>query len=179
MMYSFLSDQRHQLEMDKGYEPQYIHNMLQVNNGVRTVDGRKEPFFSEIAEMAGIAETDWSWSVLIADFDNDGWKDVHITNGLGRDPTNIDFLEYAHNTVLETGVPENEIGQRRKFMAKLSERGPLMLRHYLFRNKGGISSGGSRACSSRMSRIARGSAMRRSPTARYMWTWTMMGSWIS
>jgi hypothetical protein len=138
MMYSFLSNQRHQLEMDKGYEQQYIHNMLQINNGVRTVDGRREPFFSEIAEMAGIAETDWSWSVLIADFDNDGWKDVHITNGLGRDPTNIDFLEYAHNTVLETGIPENEIGQRRKFMAKLAERGPLMLRHYLYRNKGGL-----------------------------------------
>jgi enediyne biosynthesis protein E4 len=142
MMYSFLSDQRHQLEMDKGYDQQYIHNMLQINNGVRAVDGRREPFFSEIAEMAGIAETDWSWSVLIADFDNDGWKDVHITNGLGRDPTNIDFLEYAHNTVLETGIPENEIGQRRKFMAKLRERGPLMLRNYLFRNKGGQGSGG-------------------------------------
>jgi enediyne biosynthesis protein E4 len=142
MMYSFLSDQRHQLEMDKGYEQQYIHNMLQVNDGVRTVGGRREPFFSEIAEMAGIAETDWSWSVLIADFDNDGWKDVHITNGLGRDPTNVDFLEYAHNTVLETGVPENEIGQRRKFMEKLAERGPLKLRHYLFRNRGGSSTGG-------------------------------------
>jgi len=141
MMYSFLSDQRHQLEMDKGYEQQYIHNMLQINNGVRQVNGRSEPFFSEIAEMAGLAETDWSWSVLIADFDNDGWKDVHITNGLGRDPTNIDFLEYAHNTVLETGVPENEIGQRRKFMAKLAERGPLALRNYLFRNKGGAGSG--------------------------------------
>ncbi|HET6254977.1 MAG TPA: FG-GAP-like repeat-containing protein [Puia sp.] len=148
MMYSFLNNQRHQLEMDKGYEQQYIHNMLQINNGVRTVDGRwdgvrmvdgrREPFFSEIAEMAGLAETDWSWSVLIADFDNDGWKDVHITNGLGRDPTNIDFLEYAHNTVLETGIPENEMGQRRKFMAKLAERGPLMLRNYLFRNKGGL-----------------------------------------
>jgi hypothetical protein len=142
MMYSFLSDQRHQLEMDKGYEQQYIHNMLQINNGVRGVEGRREPFFSEIAEMAGLAETDWSWSVLIADFDNDGWKDVHITNGLGRDPTNIDFLEYAHNTVLETGIPENEIGQRRKFMAKLGERGPLALRNYLFRNRGGAESAG-------------------------------------
>jgi len=139
MMYSFLSDQRHQLEMDKGYEQQYIHNMLQLNNGVRTVGGRREPFFSEISEMAGMAETDWSWSVLVADFDNDGWKDMHITNGLGRDPTNIDFLEYAHNTVLETGVPENELGQRRKFMERLTAMGPLKLRNYLFRNKGGVS----------------------------------------
>ena len=138
MMYSFLNEQRHQLELDKGYEPQYIHNMLQLNNGVRSVNGRNEPFFSEIGEMAGIAETDWSWSVLVADFDNDGWKDIHITNGLGRDPTNADFLEYSHNTVLETGIPENEIGQRRKFMDRLSAAGPLLLRSYLYRNKGGL-----------------------------------------
>jgi enediyne biosynthesis protein E4 len=147
MMYSFLSEQRHQLEMEKGYEPQYIHNMLQLNVGNRVVGvgaaatgvGPAVPFFSEIGEMAGLAETDWSWSVLIADFDNDGWKDVHITNGLGRDPTNSDFLEYAHNTVLETGIPESEIGQRRKFMDRLTALGPLMLRNYLYRNKDGLS----------------------------------------
>ncbi|HVS98390.1 MAG TPA: VCBS repeat-containing protein [Puia sp.] len=138
MMYSFLSEQRHQLELDKGYEPQYIHNMLQLNNGTRSVGGRVEPFFSEIGAMAGISETDWSWSVLIADFDNDGWKDVHITNGLGRDPTNIDFLEYAHNTVLETGIPETDLGQRRKFMEKLASLGPLALRNYLYHNSGGL-----------------------------------------
>lgn len=137
-MYSFLTESRHQFEIDKGYEPQYIHNMLQLNNGVRTVNGRSEPFFSEIANMAGLAETDWSWSVLIADFDNDGWKDVHITNGLGRNPTNIDFLEYARNTVMETGIPENDIGQRRKFMEHLSAQGSLSLRSYLFRNKGDL-----------------------------------------
>lgn len=139
LMYSFLSDQRHQLEMDRGYEPQYIHNMLQLNNGVRQINGRSEPFFSEIGEMAGLAETDWSWSVLIADFDNDGYKDVHITNGLGRDPVNTDFLEYAHNTVLATGVPESDLGQRRKFMERLAARGPLALRSYLFHNNGGLS----------------------------------------
>lgn len=138
MMYSFLTEQRHQLEMDMGYQPQYIHNMLQLNNGVRTVGGRSEPFFSEIGEMAGIAETDWSWSVLIADLDNDGWKDVTITNGLGRDPTNVDFLEYAHNTVLETGIPETDVGQRRKFMERLTALGPVALRSYIYRNKDGL-----------------------------------------
>ena len=167
-MYSFLTDQRHQQELDRGYQPQYIHNMLQLNNGTRHIDarqesgparpltgpatpdaahhprilvppgGRDEPFFSEIGEMAGLAETDWSWSVLIADFDNDGWKDVHITNGLGRDPTNTDFLEYAHNTVLATGIPQSDPAQRRKFMDRLSTRGPLALRNYLYHNTGGL-----------------------------------------
>ena len=159
LMYSFLSDQRHQLEMDRGYEPQYIHNMLQLNNGTRpdlhpdpgvhpnpastarsnAPREREIPFFSEIGELAGLAETDWSWSVLIADFDNDGFKDVHITNGLGRDPVNTDFLEYAHNTVLASGIPENDLGQRRKFMERLTARGPLALRNYLFHNNGGLS----------------------------------------
>jgi len=143
MMYSFLTEQRHQLEMDKGYEPQYIHNMLQLNNGNRpTAPGLvlpeaaapATPYFSEIGELAGIAETDWSWSVLLADLDNDGWKDVFITNGLGRDPTNIDFLEYAHNTVLSSGIPESDLGQRRKFMERLTALGPLALRSYCFRN---------------------------------------------
>lgn len=138
MMYSFLSEQRHALEMNKGYEPEYIHNMLQLNNGVRTKDGRQEPFFSEIGEMAGLAETDWSWSVLIADFDNDGWKDVHITNGLGRDPTNIDFLEYRRNTVMQTGIPDNDAGQRKGFMDHLAALGPVSLRNYLYTNKGGM-----------------------------------------
>jgi len=136
MMYSFLTEQRHQMEMDKGYEPEYIHNMLQLNNGVRSVNGQQQPFFSEVGEMAGIAETDWSWSVLIADLDNNGWKDVHIANGLGRDPTNIDFLEYRHNTVMQSGIPDNDAGQRKIFMDHLSSLGEVKLRNYLYRNKG-------------------------------------------
>jgi hypothetical protein len=138
MMYSFLSNQRHELEMAKGYEPQYIHNMLQLNNGVRQISNRKEPFFSEIGEMAGIAETDWSWSVLLADFDNDGFKDIHITNGLGRDPTNIDFLEYRHNTVVESGIPDNDPVQQKKLREQLDALGSLSLRNYLYLNKGGL-----------------------------------------
>ncbi len=138
MMYSFLSEQRHQLEMDKGYQPEYIHNMLQLNNGVRQIDNREEPFFSEIGEMAGIAETDWSWSVLIADLDNDGWKDVHITNGLGRDPTNIDFLEYRRKTVMESGIPDNDPRQRKILTDQLAALGNVSLRNYLYINHGGL-----------------------------------------
>ncbi|MDO6432528.1 VCBS repeat-containing protein [Flavitalea sp. BT771] len=139
MMYSFLGEERCHIEAAKGYEPQYIRNMLQLNNGNRLVNHREEPFFSEIGQLAGVFETDWSWSVLLADLDNDGWKDIHITNGLGRDPTNIDFLEYRRNMMMRSGVPEKDAGQRRMLMEHLSELGPVRLHNYLYRNNGSLS----------------------------------------
>ena len=138
MMYSFLNEQRHELQLQKGYQSQFVRNMLQLNNGIRTVNGRDEPFFSEIGQMAGISETDWSWSVLLADFDNDGWKDMHIANGLGRDPTNSDFLQYKYQAVQESGINERDVGQRRAFVDRLALLGSAPLRNYLYRNKGDL-----------------------------------------
>jgi hypothetical protein len=138
MMYSFMNEQRHQIEIQKGYEPEFVHNMLQLNNGARKINSRIEPFFSEIGQMAGISETDWSWSVLFADFDNDGWKDIHIANGLGRDPTNSDFLEYRHNTVVQAGTNEKDISLQRSLNEHLASLGEVKLRNYLFRNNGDL-----------------------------------------
>ena len=53
--------------------------------------------FSEIGQLAGISNTDWSWAALFADYDNDGWKDLYITNGYLRDYTNLDFLKYMND----------------------------------------------------------------------------------
>jgi hypothetical protein len=69
-----------------GYEYQYIRNMLHLNNGLS--QGIK---FSEIGQLAGIYQTEWSWSPLFADFDNDGYKDLFITNGFPKDITDRDF----------------------------------------------------------------------------------------
>ena len=100
---------RFQEMVDKGYHYNYMHNMLQLNNGNGT--------FSEIAQMAGVANTDWSWSCLLADFDLDGFNDIYVTNGVfrdvidrdannaikaqlrekGRKPTAADFLAYTQN----------------------------------------------------------------------------------
>lgn len=66
-----------------GFHYQYMFNSLQLNQGLGT--------FSEIAQLAGISKTDWSWSVLLADYDNDGLKDLYITNGLLRDVRNRDY----------------------------------------------------------------------------------------
>ncbi len=74
-----------------GYQHQYIRNMLHMHNGFR--DGKMLPF-SEVAQLAGIYQTEWSWSPLFADFDNDGDKDLFITNGFPKDLTDKDFTNY-------------------------------------------------------------------------------------
>lgn len=81
--------------VNEGGHYQYMFNTLQYNNG--------DTQFSEIAQFANMASTDWSWSNLIADFDNDGWKDVYITNGLMKDIRNIDAAR-AFSKHLETKI---------------------------------------------------------------------------
>ncbi|HEY9362414.1 MAG TPA: VCBS repeat-containing protein, partial [Chitinophagaceae bacterium] len=80
------------LIVDSGFYYQQMRNMLHLNEGI---DEKGNARFSEIAQLAGISNTDWSWSALLADMDNDGWKDLFITNGYLRDFTNMDFLKYT------------------------------------------------------------------------------------
>lgn len=79
--------------VSNGFHHQYMRNMLHLNNG----DGT----FSEVGQIGGISNTDWSWAGLMADFDNDGWKDIYITNGYLRDYTNKDFLKYWGNYIVQ------------------------------------------------------------------------------
>ena len=88
------------LNVKSGFYYQYMRNMLHVNNG--------NGAFSETGQFAGISNTDWSWAALIADYDNDGWKDIFITNGYVRDYTNQDFLFYMNSFVKEKGRLKRE-----------------------------------------------------------------------
>jgi hypothetical protein len=78
------------------YALQYIRNTLQLNQGpsIGANDSIGDPVFSDIGFMAGVAETDWSWSPSVADFDNDGLRDIIITNGYPRDVTDRDFIAF-------------------------------------------------------------------------------------
>ncbi|WP_460679301.1 VCBS repeat-containing protein [Mucilaginibacter koreensis] len=83
------------------YQYQYPRNTLQLNQGPRVGqnDSIGAPAFSEIAYLSGVAQTDWSWCPLITDFDNDGYRDIVITNGYPRDVTDHDFLAFRDNAV--------------------------------------------------------------------------------
>jgi hypothetical protein len=109
-----------------GYEPQYVRNTLQLNNGNGT--------FSEIGQLAGIEATEWSWSVLFADCDNDGLKDLFITNGYGKDITNLDFIMYGDEKQ-NMGLPTADKEQRQ---ALLNELPGIKIHNYLYQNKGDL-----------------------------------------
>ncbi|MEJ7830479.1 MAG: VCBS repeat-containing protein, partial [Segetibacter sp.] len=105
-----------------GFYYQYMRNMLHINNGNGT--------FSETGQLAGISNTDWSWSPLIADYDNDGWKDLFVTNGYLRDYTNMDFLAFI------TDQLKNKTGgvYRQDLMNILQNMPSSSIQNYLFKN---------------------------------------------
>ena len=129
--YSSMNYERYQAERYRGYDPSFMRNMLQLNNGNRSDENIALPLFSEIGQLAGISATDWSWSVLLADFNNDGWKDIHITNGIGRDFINIDFIEFSHeafNTIADRK------DQQKAIKKKLASLEQVNLSNYLYSN---------------------------------------------
>jgi hypothetical protein len=98
------------LNIRSGFYYQYMRNMLQLNNGTSPSTGgdRGEASFSEIGQLANISNTDWSWAPLFADYNNDGWKDLLVTNGYLRDYTNLDFIKYMNDYVQSKGRLQRE-----------------------------------------------------------------------
>ena len=92
-----------------GYQFQYVRNTLQINQGPRVLEGDSlgAPVFADLSFMAGVAETDWSWTPLLTDFDNDGFRDIVVTNGFPRDVSDHDFIAYRdESTAL---IPKREM----------------------------------------------------------------------
>jgi hypothetical protein len=111
-----------------GYVYQYVRNTLQLNRGkVPGPDSSGMPVFSEISFYAGIDGTDWSWTPLLADFDNDGYRDLFIANGFPRDITDRDFGMFRAKAWLTT--PKADI---------LKQIPEVKIHNYLFRNNGNL-----------------------------------------
>ena len=108
----------------RGMPYQYMKNCLQKNNG----DGT----FSEIGQLAGVANTDWSWAPLFADFDNDGRKDLFISNGYKRNNTDMEFLKYSMAQVLKYKNGEEEVNVANY----ISNMPAIKLPNYIYQNQG-------------------------------------------
>lgn len=115
-----------------GYYHQLAQNTLQLNRGIAS-DGL--PRFSDVGLMAGVAATDWSWGTYIVDLDNDGMKDVFVTNGIFRDVTNQDYLDYLR----DRGNIERIMRGEQVDIAGLIDRIPsTKLANYAYRNNGDL-----------------------------------------
>lgn len=112
--------------VDNDYHYQYMHNMLQRNNGNGT--------FSEISKMAGIADTDWSWSVLSADFDLDGLSDIYVTNGVFRDVLDRDI----HGKTLQILRENGRKPTKEDFLNFTKMMPQQKLKNYFYKNNGDL-----------------------------------------
>ena len=110
-----------------GYHPQFVHNALQLNRG--------GGLFSEIGFLAGVAATDWSWSPLFADLDNDGLKDLFITNGVYRRPNDMDYIAYVGSDANQAALAQ---GVNSRNMALIQKMPQVPSSKFAFHNNGNL-----------------------------------------
>ncbi|MCD4735457.1 MAG: VCBS repeat-containing protein [Bacteroidales bacterium] len=116
-----------EIKLKYGYYHQFVRNTLQLNLG--------GGMFSEIGRLAGICATDWSWSPLICDVDNDGWKDIFITNGIYRRANDLDYINFLTGgnryspTRDNSGVPDQVLYEKMPLYPNVN---------YIFKNNGDL-----------------------------------------
>ena len=115
------------------YGHQVMRNTLQINTGREPGSGE---VFADIGVMAGVSNTDWSWSPLIVDLDNDGFKDLYITNGYRRDISNLDYLNYTVDSIMRMGGLGPHVFDSVEQYLALIPTTPL--RNYLYKNVDGL-----------------------------------------
>jgi len=114
------------MKLKYGYNHQYTRNNLQFNRG--------NGMFSEIGFYSGVAATDWSWSPLFMDFDNDGLKDLFISNGIPKRLNDIDYVNYISNEQIQSKIRENKMDQND--LAFIDKFPQIKLRNKFFSNNG-------------------------------------------
>ncbi len=116
-----------ELKQSRDFHQQYIQNTLQLNNGNGT--------FSEIAYYSGVGKTDWSWAGLFFDMDNDGWKDIFVTNGLNHDLTDLDFVSFFADEIIQKMVLT---GEKEEVTEIINKMPVTKIPNYAFRNLGDL-----------------------------------------
>ena len=112
-----------------GTQYQYVRNTLQINQGPRLgQQGRiGSPAFSEVGFLSGISQTDWSWTPLVVDFNNDGYRDIVVTNGFPKDVSDRDFITYRHDAYALTS--------KKKILDQIPQ---IKIHNYAFSNNGDL-----------------------------------------
>jgi len=112
-----------------GYQYQYVRNTLQLNQGPSLKEGDSigNPAFSDISFLSGIAQTDWSWTPLVADFDNDSYRDIIITNGFPKDVSDHDFVAYRKDA---TGL-----ASKKEIISQIPQ---VKIHNYAYHNNGDL-----------------------------------------
>ncbi|MGB3849262.1 MAG: VCBS repeat-containing protein, partial [Tunicatimonas sp.] len=132
MMSLAMTEDLFALAQGRGYQAQFSQNVLQRSNGLRP-DG--SPSFSDVARLAGVHQTDWSWSVLLADFDNDARKDLFVSNGIPKDITNNDYIKFRDTEAARAGSYDEV---KRELLEHLDALPDAHHTNYLFRNEGDL-----------------------------------------
>ena len=114
-----------QNQLRNGYEPQFMQNTLHLNLGNNK--------YTETAFLSGISATEWSWSPLIADFDNDGNKDIYITNGIQGATNDMDFVNFISNESIQKRLGK---GMRPEELAFIDELPKKKTVNYFYKNTG-------------------------------------------
>ncbi len=115
------------LKLKQGFWHQYMRNNLHINNG----DGS----FSEVGQLAGVHATDWSWGALIFDMDNDGLKDLFVANGIAKDLTDQDFVEFLGDRNTMQQMLDGKVFNAKEFIDKISS---VPIPNYAYRNEGNL-----------------------------------------
>jgi hypothetical protein len=117
-----------QYKINAGYQPQYTRNNLQLN--------RRNGMFSEVGLYAGIYATDWSWAALWMDFDNDGLKDLFISNGIPKRMNDMDYVNFVSNDEIQRKISSNKMEE--KDMALVNTFPEIKIPNKLYRNNGNL-----------------------------------------
>ena len=116
------------LKRELDFYNQYMQNALHLNNGDQT--------FSEIAFYSGVAQTDWSWGALLLDLDNDGYRDIYVSNGIYQDLTDMDFMDFFANEIVQEMTMTGEKEEVENIINRMPSN-PIP--NYALRNKGNLS----------------------------------------
>lgn len=118
----------YRLKVSSGFYHQFMHNSLQLNN--------KNGKYKEISRIAGVEASDWSWGEMIFDADNDGLNDIYVSNGIYRDLTNQDFIDFFANTMIQKMVLT---GKKEEISSIISKMSSVPIANKMFHNNGDLS----------------------------------------